>query len=100
MFLILGHSFTVYPWMQYGNLTNYLKLFPDANRMTIVRVIRSGIVECIFLILIGQAYQIAEGLKVLHGHTTPIAHGDLRPVSLPSRLLCKSPDSLFRQISI
>jgi len=58
-----SHLALVTPWMELGDATAYLKIYPNANRKAMIR-------------------HIAEGLGLLHRHHPPIVHGDLRAANI------------------
>ena len=49
----------VSPWMDYGDALSYVNKYQYVNRKKIIR-------------------RIAEGLRLLHSYTPPIAHGDIK----------------------
>ncbi len=49
----------VTPYMTYGNIMEFLQLYPEVNRLTVV-------------------FQIMKGLEFLHCWETPIAHRDIK----------------------
>ncbi|TDL13627.1 kinase-like protein, partial [Rickenella mellea] len=53
----------VSPWMDSGNVMNYLITFPDANRLELLA-------------------DVAKGLEYLHNFVSPIVHGDLKGANI------------------
>jgi len=68
----------VSPWMSEGDLLDYLRKFPNANRVSIVRahVIHAGE---LLLSLAPEMIGVADGLSYLHSND--IVHGSLKGVS-------------------
>lgn len=57
------YPYMVSPWMPYGDAITYVNKYPYVNRKKIIR-------------------RIAEGLRLLHTYTPPIAHGDIKGANI------------------
>ena len=67
-------------WMHNGTLKAFLEnpTTKGSNRLHFVRLIRFRRKHS--KALLTQAYQLSEGIKYLHNHRPPVAHGDLKAV--------------------
>ena len=70
--------YLVSPWMERGDLSDYLIRNPDVDRLPLV----SALAYCgTNTHGLGQIYDIASGLEYLHKMQPTIVHGDLKCVS-------------------
>ncbi|KAG1740777.1 kinase-like domain-containing protein, partial [Suillus paluster] len=73
----------VSPWMENGNIVDFLKIYPDANRRSLVM-------------------DVARGLRYLHSFNPPVVHGDLKGNNIlitPSRRACVADFGLCTLVS-
>ncbi|TDL26204.1 kinase-like protein [Rickenella mellea] len=57
------YPYMVSPWMRNGDALSYVKKYPYVDRKPMIR-------------------RIAEGIKLLHTHDPPIAHGDIKAANI------------------
>jgi serine/threonine protein kinase len=69
-------------WMSGGDLPRYIKHYPDADRLRLVRVCD---ITCVPRSLWSKIYEIAKGLSYLH--SCNVVHGDLKGVRASSKSL-------------
>lgn len=68
----------VFPWYENGNIMEYLKKQPDADRFALVSAFRRFPCTWYSLTPTKQLLNAASGLRFLHEHH--LVHGALRPV--------------------
>lgn len=67
------------PWMENGNIVDFLKRVPDANRTWLVRATVRVYVQG-DINYVDQVREIAQGLEYLHTMEPVVVHGDLKGV--------------------
>ena len=70
------------PWIENGNVVEFLKLYPDTYCVHLVSLQRTDCHKFKHVDNIAQALDIIQGLEHLHSMTPSIIHGDLKGVSL------------------
>ncbi|ELU45250.1 kinesin light chain 1 and, putative [Rhizoctonia solani AG-1 IA] len=75
-----GGIVMVSPWMEFGNLRDYLKQNRSANRLSMVQVPPAYCAELFSNIYYTKMVQITEGIDYLHN--IPMIHGDIKAANI------------------